>query len=340
MQGLRALYGATARNAEWARLVDEIIPSFVNPASDDPLPGREEEWSVVTEYRVGLAMDARRWPEAERLQSKRVAWNRERAAAALALEQLNSFQRNAIRSLVASLQLLGRIQLEQAQPACAESLKEAFDLAQRIGNQYAAAACANSLGGAYLYMSTLRNFDEAERWYRRDLELTPESDHVGRAKSHGQLGAVADERFDDARKENRRAATLLGFLNTALHEYHQALRMLPDNAITDLAIMHNQLGIIYRNAGETDQSLHHYRESIRYQEIVGDTYVAAQIRSNVAVVLASVGRFSDALQYAHAALRDFQSFGDRAQDKIEQTLRLIADTERDLAQQKSQSAPA
>jgi len=43
MQGLRTLYGHTGRRAEWTRLVEEIVPIFVDPATDGSLPGREEQ---------------------------------------------------------------------------------------------------------------------------------------------------------------------------------------------------------------------------------------------------------------------------------------------------------
>ena len=55
MQGLHQLYGHTGRRAEWQALVEEIVPDFVDPATDGPLPGREEQWGLVTEYRVRLA---------------------------------------------------------------------------------------------------------------------------------------------------------------------------------------------------------------------------------------------------------------------------------------------
>jgi hypothetical protein len=60
MSGLSELYDHTGRRAEWARLVPEIVPDFVDPGTDGPLPGREEEWSLVTEYRMRLAREARR----------------------------------------------------------------------------------------------------------------------------------------------------------------------------------------------------------------------------------------------------------------------------------------
>jgi hypothetical protein len=66
MQGLRTLYSATGRGAAWRRLVNDVVPDFVAPGSDGPLAGHEDDWSLVTEYRVRLAMEERNWVEAER----------------------------------------------------------------------------------------------------------------------------------------------------------------------------------------------------------------------------------------------------------------------------------
>ena len=79
MQGLRVLYDQTGRRAEWKGLVEEIVPDFVDPATDGPRPGREGGWALVTEYRVRLARQVRDWAEAERLQRLRVDWDRRRA---------------------------------------------------------------------------------------------------------------------------------------------------------------------------------------------------------------------------------------------------------------------
>jgi hypothetical protein len=37
----------------------------------------------------------------------------------------------------------------------------------------------------------LRDLDQAQRWHQHSLDLRPENDRVGRAKSLGQLGLVA-----------------------------------------------------------------------------------------------------------------------------------------------------
>jgi tetratricopeptide (TPR) repeat protein len=97
-----------------------------------------------------------------------------------------------------------------------------------------------------------------------------------------------------------------------------------------LAVAHNQLGIIYDDAGDLDRALQHYRECIRYDEAAGNLYGAAQTRFNVAIALAQAGRLADAREYAHAALRNYQTYGDRAAADIQKTQGLIAQIEREM----------
>jgi tetratricopeptide (TPR) repeat protein len=330
MQGLDDLYDHTGRRAEWARLVEEIVPDFVDTATDGPLPGREEDWSLVTQYRVRLAMESRKWREAERLQRVHVDWNRRRAAAALALppESLNGVQRNVIRTLAASLHELGQIQRELEQPECVAAYDESLRLSEQIGERAGAAICAFNLGTAYKDIPAIRDLAQAERWYRRCLELLDERDRLGRGKCLNQLGAVAYERFKEARAADKPAEEPLRYLNDAARFYHQALDLLPPNAVNDLAVTHNQLGAIYGDAGDLDRALSHYREAIRYFEGAGDLYQAAATRFNVAIDLANAGRRADALLYAQAALRNFATYGDRAAAEIAKTQGLIARIEK------------
>src|SRR5262249_1392897 len=58
LQGLRVLHERTGRDGEWVRLVAAITSDFTDPATGGPLPGREDQWSIVTEYRVRLAENA------------------------------------------------------------------------------------------------------------------------------------------------------------------------------------------------------------------------------------------------------------------------------------------
>ncbi len=61
--------------------------------------------------------------------------------------------------------------------------------------------------------------------------------------------------------------------------------------------------------------------------MTGDLFEAGIYRRNVALALGRAERFEDALLYAQAALRNFQTFGDRAAADIQQTLLLIAGIE-------------
>lgn len=53
-------------------------------------------------------------------------------------------------------------------------------------------------------------------------------------------------------------------------------------------------------------------------------YGAAITRHKFALALAFAGRFDDALDYAKAALRNFETYGDGAVEKIRETRESIA----------------
>ncbi len=142
-----------------------------------------------------------------------------------------------------------------------------------------------------------------------------------------QLGAVALERFDDARAAGEAEPVLLEHLNAALRYYQQALDLTPADDHEKRAITENQLGLIYRRAGDTGQALRHYQQSIQHDEARGNIYGAGQTRYNIALLLAGVGRTSDALLYARAALDNFQQAGPGAASDADAARQLIADLE-------------
>lgn len=329
MQGLHMLYAHTGRRAEWVRLVEEIVPDFVDPTSGGPVSGRETEWSLVTEYRVRLARQARQWAEAERLQKVCVEWDRQRATSALTItpESLDRTQHNTIRTLAVSLHQLGDIRRELGQIDCFVAYEESLGLLQQIGDQAGAANCAASLGLVYKNIPSLRDLVQAENWYKRSLELRNEHDSLGLGKCLNQLGSIAYERFLEARRANQSKEELLRHLNAAVDYYQQALKLLPSNAVDDLAVTHNALGVIYGVAGDLDQASPHYREAIRYFEQAGAIYNAATTRFNLALDLWKTKRFEEALLYARAALKNFETYGDQAAEMIQRTQGLIADIE-------------
>ena len=311
LQGLRVLYQRTGRDGEWARLVEQVTPEFIDPATGGPLPGREDQWSLITGYRVQLAMAARDWPAATRLQHTRITWARDRAATALAAPggQLTPRQRNQIRNLAVSLEHLGHILRGQDDPGCLPYYQEALSLYQRISARSEEANLALTLGNAYLDVPGLRDLDQAEHWYQHSLTHRTDSDTLGRAKTLGSLGSVAYERFDEARDAGEPGPVLLAHLNTALAGYQRALAMASRRRPEDLAARTTSSASSTAQAGDTRQALRHYQQSIAHEEARGDTYGAGQTRYNIALLLAGDGRRADALLYARAALSDFEKVG-------------------------------
>ncbi|MFN0104316.1 MAG: CHAT domain-containing protein [Bryobacteraceae bacterium] len=332
MQGLMFLYAQTGRRLEWARLVEEIVPDFVDPVNDGPAAGREEEWGYITGYRIRLLREVRQWEEAARLLRICVEWDRRRAAAALSIKQedLNGSGRNAIFALAASNHGLGDIQRVLVQPECIESYKESYRLALHIDQQSSAASAAFSIGAAYTELPALRNFAEAERWIHVSLNLSAQGDQQNRSKCFSSLGAVAYLRFSEARAAGQPERELLGHIKEAARLYREAVTLLPTNAINELGAAHSALGSILADAGSLDDALRHFRESIRYREIGHDLFGAATTQHNVAIALMRAGRLTDAKEYAGAAVRNCQSYGNRAAKEIQETLRLIADIDHRL----------
>ena len=203
-------------------------------------------------------------------------------------------------------------------------------LSESIGERAGAAACAFNLGHTYRDLPSLRDLQEAECWYRRSLELREERDRLGRGRCYGELGAVAFGRFEEAREAKRPEADLLRHLNKASGFYHQQLEYTPPDAVNELAVAHNELGGIYGTAGDTDRAVAYFHEAIRHRETQGNVYDASSTRLNVAVALAQSGRLHDALEYARAALRGYESFGQRAAGKIQRTRQLIGTIEKEL----------
>ena len=318
-----------------------------------------------------LAKESRYWDEAERLQRIRVDWNRSRAdvviaaassggilppsatedqdserrleATATAFVQrlrtvaagLDGDARNTVRSLSVSLHELGEIQRELQQPECVAAYEESLTVAEAIDDRAAAAICAFNLGTTLKDVPAIRDLAKAEQWYRRSLELRHEQDRQGRGKCLAQIGAVAIERFRESRDAGEPQAELMRQINEAVQSYQQMIELFPDNAVNELAVAHNQLGMIYRNVGDLDRALSHYRESIRLKEAAGNTYAAATTRYNVALALLQSNRLSDAREYARAALRDFQSYDDRAAEMIARTGQLLAHIEQAIQEQGS-----
>ena len=336
-QGLRFLYNSTGRHAAWVELVNEIVPDFIDPATDGPLPGREEHWSFVTEYRVGLAREAGQWAEAERLQGIRMNWERQRAASALAVPPatLDKEQRNAIRMLALSVEQWGDILLKKNDPGCVAVYEEAGSLLERIGDKAAAAHTYGSLGDAY-YKNIPDHHDlsKAETYYWLSLGLYGKSDHTGMSICYRQLGDVYRTRFLNARAAKPPAEEeFLPNIEKSLFYYQLAANLTPADNPALLAQNHTKLGTTYGDAGDIKKALSHYQEGIRYYEEADDLLGAARTRFNTAVDLVNAGRLTDAIDYARAARDNFEAYGEGAAEMKKRAQSLVAEIEQSVPTQ-------
>ena len=345
MQGLRSLYQYQGRGAEWARLVDEIVPDYCT-ADDAPISGREDGYGVVMEYRVRLARNQDRdLDRAAALQDKLVILHREQAAAALALPEdapLDAIQRNRIRTLGVSVFALGQILSEQNSGDCVKAYQESLLIDQRLCDTAGEAITHYNLGHAYMQIPAIRNLDAAEAAYQNALKLYALTDNLNQSGAIKQIGMVQHERFNEARRRNEPEEILLKHVQAAETHYLQALALCPANAITDLGPLHNQLGSLYAEVGQTERAREHFEQDVQICEQTGDRYGAGQTRYNIALMYLQSANAEDnptqrqnlllrAKAYAEAALRDYQSYQGRAATDEADAQQLIAAIEQALA---------
>jgi len=345
MQGLRMLYDYQGRTAEWTRLVAEIVPDYCK-ADDQPIKGREEEYSLVMEYRIHLELrDERDLAKAAAFQEELVGFDRRRAAAALALPAdapLDEGQRNRLRSLRVSVIGLAQILFEEGSPACLANYLEALGISRRIGDKAGEAVTEYNLGHAYKGLPAIRDLDAAEAAYRRSLDLHDPNDALGRSRCIKQIGMVYHERFLDARQHKESEETVLRHAQAAEKHYLESLQLCPQDALTDLAPMHHQLGNLYTQVGNLESARRHYENAAQYFEKAGNRFQAGGTRFNMALMYARASEnekqpsqqrdfLHRAQAYAEAALRDYQYYQGRAADMEDKVQTHLSGIKRVLA---------
>ncbi|MHC4401298.1 MAG: hypothetical protein ACYTG0_16625 [Planctomycetota bacterium] len=346
MQGLQVLFEYQGRGAEWARLVAEIVADYCTE-DDEPVPGREDQYSLVMGYRTGLARHQERdLTGAAALQKKLVKLHRQQAAAALGLPEdapLDDAQRNRIRTLGVSLASLGHILREQGSGDCVKQYEEAIRQYQRVKDAAAEAVAHYNLGHAYMEIPDIRDLDAAEAAYQRSLQLFDPNDALARSLAIQQIGMVHHERFLEARQQDEAQETALKHAQAAEEHYRQALDLCPASAIADLGPMHHQVGKLYADVGETERAREHFEKAAQCFEQTRNRHHAGIVRHGMAIMyLRAAGREETparqrdlllrAQAYAHATLRDYQHYEGRAAADEADAQQLLDEIEQALAE--------
>jgi tetratricopeptide (TPR) repeat protein len=151
------------------------------------------------------------------------------------------------------------------------------------------------------------------------MELNDENNQLLRAHCLTQLGYIANCRSVEMMEKKQPEKERHNHINDALRFYKQALEILPSNAVDDQATINFLLGNIYLNAGDFESARSHYDESIRYDEVQDNLQGAAKSRLGIAGIFLMKGRFTYALEYAKAALRNCETYGEGAAENIQET---------------------
>jgi tetratricopeptide (TPR) repeat protein len=328
MQGLRAIYDHQSRPSDWARLVAEVTPDFCTPEDDPICSDREEAYAMIMEYRVHLAhLHDRDLSLSAALNAKLVAWRRRDSATANLLPRwvpLGSYQRNSIRSLALSIGRQGRILMEMGSAKCVAAYEEAIRYYRRINDRDGEADMLNALGSAYVNVPDIRNPEAAETALRQVLTLGgSKADALRLAESLHTMGMVHHKQLLEAIKRCESPESIERHVQSTERDYKQALAACPSRSLTEVGMIHNQLGALYDDIGRSESAREHYVEAIGYFEQSGRRHYAGKTRLNLALGYTEASEREDAptrrrdllaraQAYAEAAQRDLQPYNGRA----------------------------
>jgi tetratricopeptide (TPR) repeat protein len=306
-RGLQFLYDTTGRDAESARLSEELVPYLTDPRTGlptGPEPELISSWLILTEYRIRNARRKRDWPTAERLLRLSLEVTSPRAIAALAIPAADrsSNDGNSIRSFGVDSNHLGMVLQAQRQAECIVHFERTLSSARELGNTQDAAMALGNLANAYVQIDTVRNLDEADRCLDVAYELFSPGDAIGRGKCISQRIQVARARLMDSLKEGVQEAELVNLWSKALEWVSRALAVMPSDAPRERAIIHHEAGELYLVASQYDEALDEFRQAIRLDEDIGNLHGVAVGRVAVARTLAAMRHFEDAELYAQSAL--------------------------------------
>lgn len=331
MQGLRTLYEETGNQPAWGNLVRKITPHFLDNRTDKPLPGREADWSAIIQYRISVACNERRWASAELLQRELLNWAKAQAANFREAKQdLPGEWRESQAYYAETLEWLGRILREQGKPESRHAYWEAIELYHHIGDARGQARAAFNLGNAYMQVSEMRDFDLATDCYESSLKLleaTKDSGHLEIARCLTQLGLVAHRK---AKSENDTAKSLptpRPHHRKALQFYLKALRLIPHEAIVDLAVIHRNLGELYEDISKRRKAVFHWDAAIGCYQLADIPSSAGETQLRVAQALVESAA-KEARRYAEEALTNLTKFEKHMTTQIDEAKRLIARTRR------------
>ena len=315
MLGLEVFYYDKGQRLEWARLVEEILPLYIDLSTDHPLIGYEDEWGTLTEWRIRLARDKLDLEEAKKLTQMRVNAYRQRAE--------KSSEPDTIRNLAICIYEMGQIKREMRNSDCVQDYVEAIKWADKINDTEIIAKCYLNLGNSYIYLEDIQNLELSEDYFRKSLDLKDMRDIVGKGICYCNLGYVANKRYQLGKDSGKTEKDIKADFDAALENYNKALEYLPDYAYDRKGDVYDHMVILYSYDKDYKNAQEYYQRAVECYEKAHNVFKAGNTRLHMALALEQAGSFEDALKYADAALSDYNKLGDGASSNAKSAQDLI-----------------
>lgn len=319
MRGLHHIYEREGRWTAWARLLDETAQGILDLPGDGPLPGREDEWHSVTQWRVRLAFARGEYDEAARLQAllvDRVAAAAEESADA---GRADDEARGLYESAAVALSELGQAQAEQRLPEGLETLERALHFAELSRASFVEAMVAHNLAAKTLELTNLEHADRCHELLHHALALFGDENPMARGRCYGELGFIAMRRGEIAEDATEARAQM----REAIEHYERALELTPPEAKESLAYKYMNLGTVYAMVGARAEARASFDAAIKAAEEASQVRIAGYARIKIAALLMEGGDPDGASRFARRALDDLETVGPSADRVREAALQMI-----------------
>ncbi len=316
---INKVYSETGRKMEYVRVLEDVVPDFLDPITSDPRPGMEDWWfefAAVRARDIRLGKDGAL--KAEHIYLRLMAYARLEVGKAPApvTGKPEGKSRVALSNLGTVLQNYGIMQWLDADPKCIRSLQESLDISELLEERDGIESAAMHLGHAYVDFPEIRDLVKAEQFYQRILDLaTARRDPFAASHALHEIGQIYYHRFVDAKLNEEALLEKLGeetaiehlnmLVNTALNYARKGAELIPPTNPFASQI-HHLIGNIYDDAGQPDVAIQNYERSIQIADACGDVGGASKGRREVARAYAKTGRLENALAYAEAAMHNLE----------------------------------
>jgi tetratricopeptide (TPR) repeat protein len=304
--GLQFLYVHIGALDKLRRDYARVIPHYLGSDRWTSRVGTEALWTAVVPLQVFVYRDDQNWAAAEALQRHLVAALKQREPA-----RDSAFrERVRKRELASAVFALGEILRAQKDANCVQVFREAYELFLEANSDARASTAVRLAGDAFRDLAPIRNYEYAERCYHRAAELIPDADGDRKGSIRVAQAAAAWARAREGGPIVWAGEKTGAEFIRIERLFKGSLALFPEGAVAHRAAAHNDLAMLYREAGRLTDALSHLSDALKGFLLVRDYRLSALVQENLAGLMERFGRLPEAREYANAAQRNYQRVGD------------------------------